>query len=143
MCHASHIVARRACRWWTGHTFPVFAASSDSNTAPHTTLVLFPPHCAGFEERYAEERRKLAASGERLATDMLAAESVKLRGIMTGPRASVEAVESELRRCGCETRLHRTRGQPLAAWMLSSRSRVGTRITETLARSPIARDPLP
>lgn len=53
---------------------------------------------AGFEERYADERRKLAVSGERVATDMLAAESVKLRGIMTGPGASVEAVESELRR---------------------------------------------
>jgi hypothetical protein len=37
-------------------------------------------------------------SGERVATDMLAAESVKLRSIMTGPGASVEAVESELRR---------------------------------------------
>lgn len=58
-------------------------------------LLLLP---AGFEERYAEERRKLAASGERMATDMLAAESVKLRGIMTGPGASVEAVETELRR---------------------------------------------
>lgn len=56
---------------------------------------------AGFEERYAEERRKLAVSGERLATDMLGAEAVKLRGIMTGPGASVEAVESELRRCAC------------------------------------------
>lgn len=52
----------------------------------------------GFEERYEEARRKLAASGERQATDMLAAEGAKLRSIMSGPGASVEAVEAELRR---------------------------------------------
>lgn len=81
------------------HAVAACAASTTGSTAPHraTTVLL---HGAGFEERYAEERRKLAASGERLATDMLAAEAVKLRGIMTGPRASVEGVESELRRCG-------------------------------------------
>lgn len=53
---------------------------------------------AGFEERYSEARRKLAASGERMATEMLAAEAAKLRSIMTGPNASVDAVETELRR---------------------------------------------
>jgi hypothetical protein len=52
----------------------------------------------GFEEHYEEARRKLAASGERQATDMLVAEGAKLRGIMSGPGASVEAVEAELRR---------------------------------------------
>ena len=33
-----------------------------------------------------------------MATDMLAAETTKLRAIMSGPGASVEAVEIELRR---------------------------------------------
>lgn len=51
-----------------------------------------------FDERHAEARKKLAASGERVATDMLAAEGAKLRAIMTGKDASVEAVEVELRR---------------------------------------------
>jgi hypothetical protein len=46
-----------------------------------------------FDERHAEARKKLAASGERVATDMLAAEGAKLRAIMTGKDASVEAVE--------------------------------------------------
>jgi len=54
--------------------------------------------CAGFEERYAEERSKLAVTGERLAKDMLDAESTKLRAIMTSPGASVQAVEVELKR---------------------------------------------
>jgi len=48
--------------------------------------------------RYVEAKQKLAASGERLATDMLNAEGVKLRQLMSGPDASVEAVEAELRR---------------------------------------------
>lgn len=43
-------------------------------------------------------RRSLAASGERLATEMLDKEAAKLRGIMAGKDASVEAVEAELRR---------------------------------------------
>lgn len=67
-------------------------------TAQTHTHTLSSP--AGCEERYAEAKRKLAASGERQATEMLAAEGAKLRGIMEGPGASVEAVESELRRWG-------------------------------------------
>lgn len=52
---------------------------------------------------------------------MLAAEAVKLRGIMTGPRASVEGVETELRRCG--DAFAALLGQPLAAgWVLSGRA---------------------
>jgi hypothetical protein len=51
-----------------------------------------------LETTYQEARRRLAASGERVASEMLAAESGKLRALMSGPGASVEAVESELRR---------------------------------------------
>jgi hypothetical protein len=51
-----------------------------------------------LEATYQEARRKLAVSGERVAAEMLAAESSKLRALMGGPGASVEAVESELRR---------------------------------------------
>ncbi|WIA08464.1 hypothetical protein OEZ85_007901 [Tetradesmus obliquus] len=51
-----------------------------------------------LEATYQEARRKLAVSGERVASEMLAAESGKLRALMAGPGASVEAVESELRR---------------------------------------------
>jgi hypothetical protein len=51
-----------------------------------------------LEATYQEARRKLAVSGERVAAEMLAAESGKLRALMGGPGASVEAVESELRR---------------------------------------------
>lgn len=51
-----------------------------------------------FESQYVEAKEKLAATGEKLATDMLAAESVKLRNLMNGPHASVDAVESELHR---------------------------------------------
>jgi hypothetical protein len=54
--------------------------------------------CTGFEEIYANARKELAVSGERQAADMLAAEATKLRGLMSGPNASVEAVEVELRR---------------------------------------------
>lgn len=53
---------------------------------------------AGVAVRYVDAKRKLAASGERLATDMLNSESAKLRQLMSGPDASVEAVEAELRR---------------------------------------------
>jgi hypothetical protein len=55
-------------------------------------------HHADFDEAHAEARKKLAASGERLATEMLDKESAKLRAIMGGSDASVEAVEAELRR---------------------------------------------
>eukprot|EP00878_Enallax_costatus_P026595 GHUV01028546.1.p1 GENE.GHUV01028546.1~~GHUV01028546.1.p1 ORF type:complete len:721 (+),score=264.72 GHUV01028546.1:893-3055(+) len=51
-----------------------------------------------FESKYLEAKHKLAASGEKLATEMLAAETVKLRNLMNGPHASVDAVESELHR---------------------------------------------
>lgn len=52
-----------------------------------------------LEGRYADARRRLAASGEALAAKMLAAETAKLRALMAAPGASVEAVEGELRRC--------------------------------------------
>ena len=52
-----------------------------------------------FESKYLDAKQKLAACGEKLATDMLAAETVKLRNLMNGPHASVDAVESELHRC--------------------------------------------
>lgn len=51
-----------------------------------------------LEAKYVDAKQKLAVSGERLATDMLTAESVKLRNLMNGPHASVDAVESELHR---------------------------------------------
>lgn len=47
---------------------------------------------------YQKAQHKLAASGERMAAEMLAAESSKLRALMSGPGASFEAVECELRR---------------------------------------------
>lgn len=54
---------------------------------------------AGAEERYVTARRRLAASGERLAGELLAAEDGRLRELMSRPDASIDAVEVELRRC--------------------------------------------
>lgn len=51
-----------------------------------------------LEEKFVQARQKLAVSGEKIAADMLSAESVKLRSLMNGPNASVEAVERELTR---------------------------------------------
>jgi hypothetical protein len=50
-----------------------------------------------MEATYQKARRKLAASRERVAAEMLAAESSKLHALISGPGASV-AVEIELRR---------------------------------------------
>eukprot|EP00879_Flechtneria_rotunda_P026395 GHRR01028142.1.p1 GENE.GHRR01028142.1~~GHRR01028142.1.p1 ORF type:complete len:811 (+),score=359.13 GHRR01028142.1:614-3046(+) len=51
-----------------------------------------------LEGRYVEAKRKLAATGERLASEMLAAESAQLKEMMSKPGATIEAVEAELRR---------------------------------------------
>lgn len=50
------------------------------------------------EERYAAARRKRDEGGERLAVELLAAESVKLNALMRSGGASLDAVEAELRR---------------------------------------------
>lgn len=51
-----------------------------------------------LELQYREAKKRLAASGERLASEMLATETAKLRELMGRPDITVDAVEAELRR---------------------------------------------
>lgn len=51
-----------------------------------------------LEAKYVNAKQSLAVSGEKLASDLLAAESLRLRALINGPAASIDAVEAELHR---------------------------------------------
>lgn len=52
-----------------------------------------------LEDIYKQARSKCAAVSEKLATDMLQAESAKLTAMMTAPNADLDQIEVELHRC--------------------------------------------
>ena len=81
-----------ACRWtkiWKGGCLP------QCQPPPRT---LCPPQVA--EERYTAALAHLKADSMGKAEKMLAAEASKLRAMMEGPNASLDAIEAELKRCG-------------------------------------------